>query len=49
VKDFTRVAKDQGLPLDYERDKRLAELLSSDGDPAVNFDEIADLLGRDKL
>jgi hypothetical protein len=31
VDDFARVAKEQGLPLDYDDDKRLAELLSSDG------------------
>jgi hypothetical protein len=48
VKDFTRVARDQGLPLDYDRDERLAKLLSSDGDPAANFDEIAKLLGQSK-
>jgi hypothetical protein len=44
VDDFARVAKDQGLPLDYDNDKRLAYLLSSDEDPAGNLKEIAKLL-----
>lgn len=47
VDDFARVVKEQGLPLDDD-DRRLAELLSSDEDPAVNMDEIAKLLGRSK-
>lgn len=46
VDDFSRVARGQGLPLDYDRDKRLAEMLSSDEDPAGNFDEVAKLLGQ---
>ena len=45
VEQFARVAQDQGLPLDYSNDRRLAELLGSD-DPAGNIDEIAKLLGR---
>lgn len=48
VDDFARVAREQNAPLDFDRDKRLAELLSSDGDPAANFDEIAKLLGQSK-
>jgi hypothetical protein len=44
VKDFTRVARDQGLPLDYDRDERLAKLLSDDD--AENLEEIAKLLGQ---
>jgi hypothetical protein len=48
VDDFARVAKEQGLPLDYDDDKRLAELLSSDDDPAGNLEEIAKLLGQPK-
>lgn len=46
VDDFERVARDQNAPLDYDQDKRLAELLSSDEDPAGNFDEVARLLGQ---
>lgn len=46
VSDFTRVAKGQNLPLDYD-DKRLAELLQSD-DPVGNLEEIAKLLGQSK-
>ncbi|HRO01641.1 MAG TPA: hypothetical protein PLX43_09130 [Nitrobacter sp.] len=46
VSDFTRVAREQSAPLDYDQDKRLAELLSSDEDPARNIDEIARLLGQ---
>lgn len=46
--NFARVAKDQDLPLDYDVDKRLAELLSSDDDPEGNLDEIAKLLGQSK-
>jgi hypothetical protein len=45
VEQFARVAKDQRLPLDYDVDKRLAELLSSDPDPEGNLDEIVKLLG----
>lgn len=45
VDDFARVAKAQGLPLDYG-DKRLADLLSSDDDPSRNMNEIAKLLGQ---
>jgi hypothetical protein len=44
VKDFTRVAKDQGLPLDYDRDERLAKLLFDDD--TGNLEEIAKLLGQ---
>jgi hypothetical protein len=43
VKDFTRVARDQGLRLDYDRDERLVKLLSDD---AGNLEEIAKLLGQ---
>jgi hypothetical protein len=46
VADFARVARDQNLPLDYDRDGRLAKLLSDDGDPSGNLDEIAKLLGQ---
>jgi hypothetical protein len=46
VADFTRVARDQNLALDYDRDGRLAKLLSDDGDPSENLDEIAKLLGQ---
>jgi hypothetical protein len=46
VAGFTRVARDQNLPLDYDRDGRLAKLLSDDGDPSGNMDEIAKLLGQ---
>jgi hypothetical protein len=46
VADFTRIARDQNLPLDYERDERLAKLLSDDRDPTRNVDEIAKLLGQ---
>lgn len=46
VNDFARVAREQNAPLYFDRDKRLAELLSSDDDPAANFDEIAKLLGQ---
>ena len=48
VDDFTRVAREQNATLDYDQEKRLSELLSSDEDPAANFDEIAGLLGQDK-
>lgn len=47
VDDFECVARGQNAPLDYDQDKRLAELLSSDEDPAGNLDEIARLLGRE--
>jgi hypothetical protein len=43
---FARPAQDQGLPLDFGNDRRLAELLSSKDDPAGNLDEIARLLGQ---
>jgi hypothetical protein len=47
VADFTHVACDQNLPLDYDRDKRLAKLLSDNGDdPSGNLEEIANLLGQ---
>lgn len=46
VDGFARVAREQSAPLDYDQDKRIAELLSDDADPAVNFDEIAQLLGQ---
>ena len=48
VSDFTRVARDQSLPLDYGNDQRLAELLASNDDPAGNMAEIAKLLGQSK-
>lgn len=46
VANFTRVARDQNLPLDYDRDERLAKLLTSDADPAGSLEEIAKLLGQ---
>jgi hypothetical protein len=46
VADFTRVARDQNFPLHYNRDERLAKLLSDDKDPSSNLDEIAKLLGQ---
>ncbi|MCB1394019.1 hypothetical protein [Nitrobacter sp.] len=46
VDDFERVARGQNAPLDYDQDKRLAELLSSDEDPADYLDEIAKLMGQ---
>ncbi|ABE64866.1 conserved hypothetical protein (plasmid) [Nitrobacter hamburgensis X14] len=48
VDDFACVAEDQGLPLDYDGDKRLVELLGGDNDPAGNLEEIANLLGQSK-
>ena len=45
VYDFARVAQDQGLPLDFGNDRRLAELLGSNEDPVVNLDDIAKLFG----
>lgn len=44
VSDFSQVARDQGLDLDYDQANRLAEFLESD-DPE-NFEEIAKLLGQ---
>lgn len=44
VDDFAQVAKDQGLPLDYDREGRLADLL--DGDEPEHLEEIAKLLGQ---
>lgn len=44
VADFTRVARDQRLDLDYDRSERPAKLLKSE-DPG-NLDEIAKLLGQ---
>lgn len=41
-----RGAQDQGLPLDYNHDKRLNELLSGNDDPAENLEEIAKLFGQ---
>lgn len=48
VNDFTRVARDQSTPFDYDEDKRLVELLSGDEDPAVNLDEVAGCWGSRK-
>jgi hypothetical protein len=48
IEQFARVAKGQDLPLKYDVDKRLADLLSSYTDPAGNLDEIAKLLGQSK-
>jgi hypothetical protein len=45
VDDFACVAEDQGLPLDYDGDKRLVELLGGDDDPAGNLEEIANHWG----
>jgi hypothetical protein len=45
VENFTRVAKEQNLPLEYGDDHRLADLLGSNDDPAGNIDDIAKLLG----
>jgi hypothetical protein len=42
---FDRPAQDQGLPLDFGNDRRLAELLSSNEDVAGNLEKIAKLLG----
>jgi hypothetical protein len=44
VADFTRVARDQGLDLDYDHSERLAKLLK--GEDPGNLDEIAKLLGQ---
>lgn len=45
VQDFAKVAKQQGLDLDYDRDKRLMELLSAPEEQAgENLVEIAQLL-----
>jgi hypothetical protein len=44
VTDFTRVVRDQGHDLDYDRSERLAKLLKSE-DPG-NLEEIAKLLGQ---
>jgi hypothetical protein len=42
---FDPPAQDQGLPLDFGNDRRLAELLSSNEDVAGNLEKIAKLLG----
>jgi hypothetical protein len=42
--DFTCVARDQGLDLDYDHLERLAKLLR--GEDPGNLDEIAKLLGQ---
>jgi hypothetical protein len=45
VADFTRVAKDQGMDLDYDRGKRLYDLLSDNSAPDQDrLDEIDKLL-----
>lgn len=46
VDDFERSAREQNAPRDYDQHKYLAELLSSDNDPADSLDEIAKLLGQ---
>lgn len=46
VGDFERSAWEQNAPRDYDQHKYLAELLSSDNDPADSLDEIAKLLGQ---
>lgn len=47
VTDFANVAKGQGLPLDYDRDARLVELLNRPAKEAGdNLEEIAKLLGQ---
>ena len=46
VADFTCVAKDQRMPLDYDREERLAKLIKSNDDPVQNLEEIAKLLGQ---
>jgi hypothetical protein len=45
VDEFTRVAKDQELPFDYEQGERLAKLMDDPG----NLEEIAKLLGQNKF
>lgn len=49
VDDFERSAREQNAPRDYDQHKYLAELLSSDNDPADSLDEIAKLLGQWKI
>ena len=45
VQDFTSVAKDQGLDLDYDQTERLAALLSDDSTPdEERLEEIRRLL-----
>ena len=48
VEGFEKVAKEQGLDLDYDRDERLNKLLNDESDPAGNMAEIAKLLGQSK-
>ena len=38
VKDFAQVGKDQELPLDFDRDERLAKLLSDDAIAVTDAD-----------
>jgi hypothetical protein len=47
VDDFTRVCREQGLELDYERDaKRIQELVEKPDFTNDDLAEIADLLGQ---